>query len=391
MTITCLSQVALHYNAGGSDKLYIIQVQEETTAAGTKYKTVGYFGRRGGSLKTAQKYDGTSLAAANAQSNSKEKEQRGKGYEDFTHPIPGMPSDAPTFGGPAVASAAAAVAAAVPPKKASVGPLPMLAEVADEARAEVLMSDPDWVGQKKYDGERVTVSIRRNAIQAYNRKGEERALSGPAEASLKRLVARTDFSDDRETVLDGELMGDVYVAYDVLVLRDNDIRKTSYEERYYQLEALLEDNLGLLAETAWTEEAKRAMYARALKEGWEGMMFRNVEGNYVTGRTSLLLKFKLWATATCRVLTVNSKRSVQLALRDEHDNEQFCGNVTVPVNQDIPTGDDLVEVRYLYAMEGGSLYQPVLIRVRTDIDEADLRSTLRQAPPEKREPLAAAA
>jgi len=391
MTITCLSQVALHCKDGSSDKLYIIQVQEETTAAGTKYKTVGYYGRRGGTLNTSQKFEGPSLAAANAKSNALEKEKRGKGYDDYTDPIPGMPSAAPKFGGPAVASAAAAVAAAVPPKKASVGPLPMLAEVADEARAEVLMSDPDWVGQKKYDGERVTVSIRRNGIQAYNRKGEERALSGPAEASLKRLVARTDFSDDRETVLDGELMGDVYVAYDVLVLRDNDIRKTSYEERYYQLEALLEDNLGLLAETAWTEEAKRAMYARALKEGWEGMMFRNVEGNYVTGRTPLLLKFKLWATATCRVLTVNSKRSVQLALRDEHDNEQFCGNVTVPVNQDIPTGDDLVEVRYLYAMEGGSLYQPVLIRVRTDIDEADLRSTLRQAPPEKREPLAAAA
>jgi hypothetical protein len=83
------------------------------------------------------------------------------------------------------------------------------------------------------------------------------------------------------------------------------------------------------------------------------------------------------------VLTANAKRSIQVAVRDEKDDEVFIGNVTVPVSMDIPEVDSLVEVRYLYIHDGGSLYQPVLLGVRTDKDEADLRSSLRAAPPEK--------
>jgi len=43
------------------------------------------------------------------------------------------------------------------------------------------------------------------------------------------------------------------------------------------------------------------------------------------------------------------------------------GNVTVPANQEIPTKGTVVEVRYLYAIPGGSLFQPTLLGVRDDI------------------------
>lgn len=384
MSVSCLSQVTLDYVGGGSDKVYVVQVQQHDLAAGTEYVAMGYYGRRGSSLSKAEKYRGPSQASAQAAADRLEREKRGKGYSDMTVApgtrIAGMPSDAPVFGG----ASATAPSAPSMPKKTIVGILPMLAMVADETRAEELMSDPGYVTQCKYDGERVTVSLRRSGIQAANRKGEARPLTGPAEAELKKLLALPDFSDERETVLDGELMGDVYVAYDLVTLRDNDMKKRSFDERYAALEELLADNLGLLAPTAWTEDEKRAMLARAHKEGWEGIMYRNVDADYVTGRSPNLLKHKLWATCTCRVLTANAQRSIQVALRDEKGDEVFVGNVTVPVNQDIPEPDDLVEVRYLYAMDGGSLYQPTLLGVRTDLDEADLRSTLRAAPPEKR-------
>lgn len=384
MSVSCLSQVTLDYVGGGSDKVYVVQVQQHDLAAGTEFVAIGYYGRRGSSLSKAEKYRGPSQASAQAAADRLEREKRGKGYSDMPVAagtrIPGMPSDAPVFGG---ASAAAPSAPSVP-KKTIVGILPMLATVADETRAEELMADPDYVTQCKYDGERVTVSLRRSGIQAANRKGEARPLTGPAEAELKKLLALPDFGEERETVLDGELMGDVYVVYDLVTLRDNDMKKRSFDERYAALEELLADNLGLLAPTAWTEEEKRAMLARAHKEGWEGIMYRNVNADYVTGRSPNLLKHKLWATCTCRVLTANTQRSIQVALLDETGNEVFVGNVTVPVNQDVPEPDDLVEVRYLYAMEGGSLYQPTLLGVRTDLDEADLRSSLRAAPPEKR-------
>ncbi len=384
MSVTCLTQVALDYVAGGSDKVYVVQVQQHETAAGTEYVAMGYYGRRGSTLSTAEKYRGASQAAAQAAADRLEKEKRGKGYGTMTVSpgtrIGGMPSAAPVFGG----TSAAASASPAMPKKTVVGILPMLAMVADEARADSLLADDSYATQCKYDGERVTVSLRRSGIQAANRKGEARPLTAPAEADLKKLLALPDFGDERETVLDGELMGDVYVVYDLVTLRDNDMKKRSFDERYAALEELLADNLGLLAPTAWTEEEKREMLAKANKEGWEGVMFRHADGEYITGRSPSLLKHKLWATCTCRVLTVNTQRSIQVALRDEKDNEVFVGNVTVPVNQDIPDADDLVEVRYLYAMEGGSLYQPTLLGVRSDLEEADLRSSLRAAPPEKR-------
>ena len=386
MSVTCLSQVALDFVGGGSDKVYVIQVQQHDLPSGTQYVTMCFYGRRGSPTSVAEKYKGASLPSANAAAVRVEKEKRGKGYGTMSVPagtaVPGMPSSAPVYGGASVPGTATAPTAPTTP--AFTGPVPMRAEVLEEADLEKYLKDPNWAVQRKYDGERSPVSIRRSAIAASNLKGMARVLAASSEAELKKLVAMPDFGDERETQVDGEeLPGGVYVIYDVLTLRDNDVRKMPFEERFALLEELLVDNLGFLAPTAYTEAEKRAMVAQARAENWEGLMFRDVSGTYVHGRTSLILKFKLWDSCTCRVLTVNAKRSIQVAVRDEKDDEVFIGNVTVPVNLDIPEADDLVEVRYLYVLDGGSLYQPVLLGVRTDKSEADLRSSLRAAPPEK--------
>lgn len=395
MTLTCLSQVALDYTGGGSDKVYVVQVQQNDGPAGTEYIAIGYYGRRGSTLSTAEKYRGVSQPSAQAAADRLEKEKRGKGYGTMTVAagvrISGMPTSAPVFGGASAPGAPTPTAAAAA-AKAVIGIIPMRANVLDEKDLEKYLTDPNWVAQKKYDGERAPVSIRRSGLTGTNLKGMARGMAASSEAELKKIVARPDFGDERETLVDGEeLPGGVYVIYDVTTLRDNDVRKLGYDERYSALEELLADNLGLLAPTAWTEADKRAMLDQARTENWEGLMFRQIDSPYVNGRTGFILKFKLWASCTCRVLTANATRSIQVAVRDEKDNEVFIGNVTVPVNQDIPDPDDLVEVRYLYAMDGGSLYQPVLLHVRTDKDEADVRSSLRAAPPEKRGVLAEAA
>jgi bifunctional non-homologous end joining protein LigD len=391
MSLTCTHQVTLENRTGGSDKIYVVQVQHDDVTGA--YLAVGYYGRRGSALSRAEKYNGPSAAAAKSAADKLEREKRTKsGYSDHVlapgATISGMPSGAPTFGGTSTASSAPAATTIA---KAVVGVLPMLAKEADEKRAAELMDDSDWGMQCKYDGERVTVSLRRSGIQAANRKGEARPLTAPAEAALKKLLAMPDFGDERETVVDGELMGDVYVIYDLITLRDNDAKSMSCMERYSALEELLQDHSHLLAPMAWTTDEKRAMMAKAQKEQWEGVMFRDLNAKYSNGRTVSLLKHKFWATCTCRVLTTNAARSVQVALVDEKGDEVFCGNVTVPINQDIPDVDCLVEVRYLYAHDGGSLYQPTLIGVRDDKDEADLRSSLREAPPEKRGELPLAA
>lgn len=384
MSLTCIHQVSLDYTDGTSDKVYIVQVQEEDLGGGSvQYIAAGYYGRRGSSLSKAEKYKGPNKASAQAAADRLEREKRGKGYGTMTvaagTAIPGMPAGVPVFGGASTASSTPST-----PKKTLVGTLPMLAQVLNASELEEVLASDEYGAQIKYDGERVMVHLRRSGITASNRKGELRPLTAAAELELKKLLALPDFGDERLTVLDGELMGDMYVAYDVVTLRDNDMRPMSCEERYASLEMLLDDHRGLLAPMAWSEEEKRALKARAEAEDMEGIMFRRLDAEYKSARVPSLLKHKLWATCTCRVLTVNAKRSIQVALRDESDDEVFVGNVTVPVNQDIPEVDSLVEVRYLYAMDGGSLYQPTLKGPRNDIDECDRRADLRQAPPEKR-------
>ncbi|MEX3984178.1 hypothetical protein AB4Y45_35065 [Paraburkholderia sp. EG287A] len=390
MTMTCIRQEALHNQKGSSDKLYIMHVYRIDDATGTTYSAVFYNGRRGSSLVRRPNYHGPSQAAANADFDKQERTKRREGYDDYIIPasgIPGLPAGIPAFGGPATASPTPAAAPAAKPAPAapvSIGPALMRPEDIDAVRLEELLKDPDWVAQKKYDGERCPVSIRRTGMLATNLNGIARGLTSGAEALLKQPLAQPDFGGERETLVDGEIMGDAYVIYDVLTLRNNDVRSLPYYERFGSLEALFGSYPGLLAETAWTEAEKRAMLARAIAEDWEGIILRNVNEAYVAGRTIVILRYKLWATATCRTLAVNTKRSIQLAMLDDDGVEQYVGNVTVPPNQDVPKPGTFVEVRYLYATEGGMLYQPTLLRERDDKDKADLRSALRPCPPEKR-------
>lgn len=385
MKKTCIHQVTLECTRGSSNKMYVVHVHEiETPGAATTYMAVGYYGAIGATLSTAKKYEGPDRSKAFAEANKLEKAKR-KEYETMVlavGAIPlGMPAGVPVFGGAAIP----AKPATPTPAPVIKGPSPMLAYViASDEELEPYMSNPDAVMQKKYDGERMTVSLRRKEICAYNRDALPRPIPATAMTQLQALLMKADFSDDRETVIDGEILNTgLFVAYDILTLRGVDVRDMSFDERFCQLEMLLDTKPEMLAITAWSEETKRQLLVQARAEDWEGLMVRISSGTYVSGRSKFLFKFKLWATATCRVLTINSKRSVQLACRNEHGDEVPIGNATVLANQIIPDVDSLLEVRYLYVIPGGSLYQPTILMARTDVSECDFISGLRQPPPEK--------
>src|SRR5439155_5102802 len=91
------------------------------------------------------------------------------------------------------------------------------------------------------------------------------------------------------------------------------------------------------------------------------------------GRSGSHLKFKFTATCSARVRTVNKKRSVGLELLDQNGGWVEIGNVSVPVSHEVPKIGCLVEVRYLYATAGRQLYQPVYLRLRTDLGEKECR------------------
>jgi len=175
--------------------------------------------------------------------------------------------------------------------------------------------------------------------------------------------------------LDGELLGDAYVVFDLLKRGEDDWRARPYRERYDALAALVPASPTLVvAETAWDAGGKRALYERIARAGGEGVVFKKAGGAYVAGRPASggsQVKCKFYATCTCRVAAQNDQRSVRLHLLDDAGKAIAVGNVTIPPNKALPAAGALVEIRYLYAYKGGSLYQATYLNERDDLEVGD--------------------
>ncbi len=102
----------------------------------------------------------------------------------------------------------------------------------------------------------------------------------------------------------------------------------------------------------------------------EGIVFKRLAAPSVARRPNSggnQLKFKFTATASCIVAASNgSKRSVRLELVNGTKRVEV-GNVTIAPRTRVPEVGEIVEIRYLYAYPGGSLYQPVFLGVRDDV------------------------
>ena len=169
-------------------------------------------------------------------------------------------------------------------------------------------------------------------------------------------------------ILDGEDMGDHIMIFDDLTIPDIP---------YYKRHKMMSDKLGYSHEhlipvkTAWTVETKQEMYDQLLKDRAEGVVFKLIDAPYTAGRPASggsQFKCKFYESASCIVSNHNStKRSISLDVYDDNDLINI-GNVTVYPNQDMPAIGSIVEVKYLYYYPGGSLYQPVLLCVRDDVD-----------------------
>lgn len=128
-----------------------------------------------------------------------------------------------------------------------------------------------------------------------------------------------------------------------------------------------------LVELVVSTKGKKGLLDKLREKQKEGIVFKDLNAPYKAGRPASKgsqIKFKFYETATVSVETVNLKRSVSMRL---YDGKSWIsvGNVTIPVNFDMPQEKDIIEVRYLYAYRGGSLYQPTYLGIRNDADEND--------------------
>lgn len=333
--------IRLEYREGSSDKVY--EAALETNGRG--WSVTFAYGRRGSALKAGVKAENVEYAAAKTVFDKIVKEKLAKGYHE-------------------AGSASGSVMSGSAPDCLIRDLIPQLPVDVEEAQVALLIGQ-GWMLQEKKDGENRVIRIADHGLIVANKRGLPSALPVPVAAAATALGP---------CVANGELIGDTLFLFDLLEAGAEDLRNLGWRDRNNRLLALAVPGPALEVVPAYAGPEALAQFARLRTAGAEGVVLKCPSAPYAPGKTGVAgghVKFKFVAEASCRVAGRNgTKRSVSLELLEE-GRWIGVGNVTVPANLDVPEPGSIVEVRYLYAYPGGSLYQPVLKGVRSDVEPAE--------------------
>lgn len=186
---------------------------------------------------------------------------------------------------------------------------PMLATLTDEP-----FSRQGWLFEPKLDGERCIVFRRDGQVQLFSRNEK------PLEQKYLELIAPLQAARKAPYILDGEIVafdGEVtsfsklqgrmqvaqpsaelrrqipvfLYAFDLLYIDGYDLRGVPLRYR----KDLLRTSIEFRDPVRFTEHREtegEAYYAEACRRGWEGILAKNGESEYVSGRSREWLKFK---------------------------------------------------------------------------------------------------
>lgn len=347
-----LAQTSLYYAEGRSNKEY----HAELVGIDGGYLVNFRFGRRGASLtagtKTATPVD---FAQAKTIYDKLVKEKTAKGY---TPDVSGAAYQSTENTGRHTSF------------------VPQLLNPISESEALRLLTDPHWAAQEKMDGERLAAHADKLKVAGVNRKGLIVPLPKTIADELQHITAT------QGTIrVDGELISDILYVFDLHIHQGDRIHALPWIDRMHLAEKALAGCMQIKAiPVAVSTEDKRALWTRVKLAHGEGLVFKQMNAPVTEGRPNTggdWLKYKFTETASCCVLQGNlGKRSVRIGVLDGSNSSEGImdqklipvGNVTIPPNQSIPTAGHLIEVAYLYAYPGGSLYQPVYRGQRLDLD-----------------------
>ena len=347
--------VALWSQAGGSDKVYQLSIEAQGGGWVVNYAN----GRRGGTLATGTKTKApVPYAQARKACNDVLFDKVGSGY---------VPTGGSRFGEDMQAEAIATIA-----REAS-GHVPQLLAPVGEDDIEFYLTSDDWIAEPKFDGERRFVVVKDGAVTGGNRKGQT--------VALPKAIATEAAAIGRDVSLDGEQVGDRFYFWDMTSVDGVDLKDKPWYERRVQMDMAAIGGTAMRPTVpATTEKAKRKMLAEIRAAGGEGIVFKLRSAKYDPGKPgsdATWVKFKLWNSLSAIVGAVNAKRSVGIELVGADGGRIGVGNVTIPANKDVPKVGEVVEVGYLYAYAGGSLFQPNFIGVRSDIDPEECLASQR--------------
>lgn len=253
---------------------------------------------------------------------------------------------------------------------------PMLASVQPAATVEAAMTDHGFVGQLKYDGDRVVVEVRDGVVTLLNRAGEAKVSNvGTAHSTPFTALGKGRW------VFDGEVVGRTLVLFDMLMATDGETtfcdEDMGFMGRYETLTVIasvldLDQQAVIIAPVAddlSVEGAKADLLATAVQGKREGIVLRHREGPYEPGRRStFLVKHKLIKDADVIITALHDKKqSATLSVYEADGSLREVGAASTIGKGDVWAGDVWV-VTYLYVTDPANprLFQPRLVSCRTD-------------------------
>jgi bifunctional non-homologous end joining protein LigD len=195
-------------------------------------------------------------------------------------------------------------------KPAAIGvkaPLPDFIEPALATSIEKVPSGARWIHEIKFDGYRVQVHLANEAARIFTRRGHDwthrfkkvahdawRIKANSAVLDGEIVVPANDGTTDfsvLQTELKGKSTRIVLVAFDLLDLNGQDLRKLPLFQRKAELKKIVDGTDIQFSESFETEG--REMFAHVCKLGLEGVVSKVRDGAYPKGRTSD------WVKRTC--------------------------------------------------------------------------------------------
>lgn len=356
--------VDLYFQGNGSDKVYQASLEE---TSGGDYIVRFAYGRRGSFLR-----EGTKTLSSQPYVKAKKiydklvNEKLIKGYTSGARYINGISPSS----GAAVASVAVASTQSINSPSNFSGLVPQLLNFIGEEEALKLIENDDFIMQEKKDGRRTIVRVQAGTAKGSNRRGSNIGIS--------QNIACEAQKSPEEICLDGEDVNCKLWVFDLLKRGEISLCNLPYLERLDHLAKVVKKYDFLpegieLVKTAKTTKEKRTLFNALKKANAEGVVFKKKDAPYIPGRPASggdQLKYKFYATASVLVSKQNLQRSVAIKIFDGI-NWVDIGNVTIPVNRNVPKTGAVIEVRYLYAFKGGALYQPQYLGERDDTDPSE--------------------
>lgn len=159
--------------------------------------------------------------------------------------------------------------------------------------------NPGYIAQQKHDGERRCIERTGDEIRGTNKKG---FYTMPIPAIQKSAL---NIECD-SYVIDGEDMGGMLWAFDLLEMNGKDISKLPYIERYNLLKKLAGNQEHIkVVETAFTTEEKLNLLKRIKAKDLEGIVFKRASETYSVGKGGDQFKFKFFAETSVIVNSIS--------------------------------------------------------------------------------------